>query len=276
MPIARQVIVSGATGFIGQHLVPLLVEANYSVVALVRDPSKARRHPWHDKVRIVQCDLQAGPPPLDPAPEAGLIHLAWSGLPNYRVPLHLEMNFPKSREFVETFVERGVRQVLVTGTCLEYGNVEGPVPSGALPAPTVPYAIAKAALHRDLANFQAERPFILQWARLFYTYGQGQNAASVLAQLDAAIDRGDAVFNMSGGEQLRDYLPVEDVARKLFHVFESGAGGAFNVCSGRPISIKQLVEARIRERGASIRPNLGYYPYNDYEPMAFWGVPDTP
>ena len=76
---------------------------------------------------------------------------------------------------------------------------------------------------------------------------------------------------MSGGEQIRDYLPIEDVARQLFRIFKSDESGIFNVCSGEPISIRQLVENRIQERNSSIRMNLGYYPYPDFEPMAFWG-----
>ncbi|HOP41549.1 MAG TPA: hypothetical protein PLI53_10955, partial [Geobacteraceae bacterium] len=47
--------------------------------------------------------------------------------------------------------------------------------------------------------------------------------------------------------------------------------GIVNACSGNPVSVRRLVEERITARGSSIRLNLGYYPYPDYEPMAFWG-----
>lgn len=102
-------------------------------------------------------------------------------------------------------------------------------------------------------------------------YGKGQNPKSILAQLDAAIDRHDITFNMSGGEQLRDYLPVEEVAKQLLQIFRGDKNGTVNVCSGKPISIRRLVEQRIQERNSSIRMNLGYYPYPEFEPMAFWG-----
>ncbi|MFM8742985.1 MAG: methyltransferase domain-containing protein, partial [Cytophagales bacterium] len=82
------------------------------------------------------------------------------------------------------------------------------------------------------------------------------------------------IFNMSGGEQLRDYLPVEAVAQQLFELYVSTRTGTYNICSGNPISVRRLVEERIKDRCASIQPNLGYYPYPDYEPMAFWGVRD--
>ena len=86
-----------------------------------------------------------------------------------------------------------------------------------------------------------------------------------VSPLSIAIDNGDTVFNMSGGEQLRDYLPIEDVVQQLYDLHESRRNGTFNICSGRPISIRYLVEKRIKERSADIELNLGYYPYSDYE-----------
>mgnify|MGYP002140568398 CR=1 FL=1 len=115
-------------------------------------------------------------------------------------------------------------------------------------------------------------PFTLQWPRLFYMHGSGQNRNSLLSQLDTAIDSGQDVFNMSGGEQLRDYLPVANVADYLARLIATPVcKGAINICSGKPVSVRSMVERRISERGASIRLNLGYYPYNNHEPFAFWG-----
>ena len=103
-------------------------------------------------------------------------------------------------------------------------------------------------------------------------YGKGQNPKSLMSQLDVAIKKGDPVFKMSGGEQLRDYLPIENVAQKLLDLFIKNKDGCFNICSGNPISVRRLVEERIKERGSDIKLDLGYYPYPDYEPMSFWGV----
>jgi dTDP-6-deoxy-L-talose 4-dehydrogenase (NAD+) len=77
---------------------------------------------------------------------------------------------------------------------------------------------------------------------------------------------------MSGGEQLRDYLPVEVVAQHLVSLSKLRKYvGLVNVCSGRPISIRALVERWIRENEWDISLNLGHFSYPDYEPMAFWG-----
>ena len=139
-------------------------------------------------------------------------------------------------------------------------------------SPVVAYALGKDNLRRGLELLRTVTPFHLSWARLFYMHGFGQNPRSLLAQLDQAIDRGDDAFDMSGGEQLRDYLPVVEVARSLAVVAESTShNGIVNICSGSPVSVRSIVEQHIEQRQASIRLNLGHYPYPDYEPFAFWG-----
>jgi len=138
--------------------------------------------------------------------------------------------------------------------------------------PANPYGFAKDALRRQLEFLQSEQPFSLTWTRLFYLHGEGQAESSLLPQLRKAVARGDTVFDMSGGEQLRDYLPVMEVARLLVALaLKCQNIGVVNVCSGQPISVRRLVENWIQDNGWQMTLNLGRYPYPDYEPMAFWG-----
>jgi dTDP-6-deoxy-L-talose 4-dehydrogenase (NAD+) len=103
-------------------------------------------------------------------------------------------------------------------------------------------------------------------------YGEGQNSNAILAQLDKALSEGKGSFNMSGGEQLRDYLPVEKVAEYIVRIVaQDKITGIINCCRGKPISIRNLVENHLKKRKKSIHFNLGHYPYPDHEPMAFWG-----
>jgi len=271
---SRQVFVSGATGFVGQHLVPLLLKNDYRVVATARDQNKATQFEWFKDVQFIKLDFHRNSAQFRIEKGAGLIHLAWQGLPNYQSLFHFEENLPSNYRFIKSLVGGGVCHVLVTGTCLEYGPINGPIASTAHPSPKTPYAAAKDALRQQLEFLSRDHPFSLQWARLFYMYGKGQNQKSILAQLDNAINNKDAIFNMSGGEQLRDYLPIEEVVEQLFCLFESNKSGVHNVCSGTPISIRRLVEERIKECGSAITINLGHYPYPEYEPLAFWGVRD--
>ena len=274
MLLRNEVIVTGATGFIGQHLVPLLLRNGKKVIAVARDNKKAKSFEWFDDVHFVSTALSDGTKHLEISQGMSLIHLAWSGLPNYKSKFHFDRNLPESYNFIKACIAEGVSHVVVTGTCFEYGFKSGSIASNSQSCPNNPYGLAKDMLRQQLESLSYENPYFLKWARLFYIYGKGQGPNSILSQLDAAIDKGDPVFNMSGGEQLRDYLPIEAVVQQLYDLHESKINGTFNICSGRPISIRCLVEKRIKERSADIALNLGYYPYPDYEPMSFWGIRD--
>jgi len=103
-------------------------------------------------------------------------------------------------------------------------------------------------------------------------YGKGQNANSLLSQLERSVAGGDKVFNMSGGEQVRDYLPVEKVAEYIVAIaMQNNVQGIVNCSSNNPVTVKKLVEDYLIQNDKHISLNLGYYPYADYEPMAFWG-----
>jgi len=201
-----------------------------------------------------------------------LIHLAWDGLPNYKSLHHFETELPKQYAFLKAMVEGGLPSLLVTGTCFEYGMQEGCLSEDNVALPSNPYGFAKDALRRQLEFLQATIKFEMTWARLFYLYGEGQSGTSLYPQFQEAVQRGDRSFNMSSGEQLRDYLPVEELARLIvaLAINKSGAG-VINVCNGKPLSVRALVEKWKHENNCSIELNRGYYPCPDYEPTAFWG-----
>ena len=215
-------------------------------------------------------------PPADAYDQMGkpdvLMHLAWGGLPNYSSKHHLEQELPAHRRFLAGLVGAGLGGVTVTGTCLEYGMQSGALREEMPTAPVTAYGKAKDELRAHVEQLQESLPFNLTWARLFYLHGEGQAPGSLLPQLEAAIGRGDAAFNMSGGEQLRDYLPVEEAASYLVRLaLNDRDNGVVNVCSGRAVSVRELVEGVVAKHGSSIKLNLGSVPYPAYEPMAFWG-----
>lgn len=271
---ALNVLVTGATGFVGRHLVAALLARGHRVRALARDASKAADMPWIDDVEFIAADIHGSHATIATWVEGidVLVHLAWPGLPNYRALFHFEHNLMADYAFIKQAVVAGVPQVLVTGTCFEYGMQSGPLDERCEPRPTNPYGVAKNTLRVFLEALQGEHPFTLQWARLFYLHGSGQNPNSLLAALDRAIDAGDPSFPMSGGEQLRDYLAIDVAVAYLAQLMEYRQfSGVINCCSGKPVSVRALVEQRVRERHSDITLNLGHYPYSSHEPMAFWG-----
>ena len=269
---SKKVIVSGATGFIGQHLIPILLKDGYEVLAISRSQKRAETLPWFKDVKFVSYDFHSDQQITEVEGFRGLIHLAWQDLPNYDSSVHLKKNLPYSYQFIESLINKGVNQVLIAGTCFEYGLKSGAISSSSTTEPTTLYATAKDTLRKKLTSLSLNKDFNLQWARIFYMFGKGQNSNSIISQLDFAIKNKQKVFRMSGGEQIRDYLPVEKAAEKLFYLYKSGNKGIFNICSGKPISIKNLVESYIEKKNSNIIPKYGYYPYSVYEPMQFWGI----
>ena len=169
-----KVIVSGATGFVGQHLIPLLLNNNFQVIATSRDQQKASKFSWYKDVKFIALDLSKDQMTIDTPQDVGLIHLAWQGLPNYKSSFHIDVNLPQSYNFIKSLVLQNLSQVLVVGTCYEYGLQSGPIASITKPLPCNPYAIAKNNLREQLYALSKEYSFCFQWARLFYMYGKGK------------------------------------------------------------------------------------------------------
>lgn len=272
----KHVLVTGATGFIGNYVIEELLKRGCRVTATSANAEKARSFAWFTSVQYIPFRLNDFNASANYVEFFGnpdtLIHLAWEGLPNYRADFHVQENLPRHQAFLHNLVLHGLTDVTVTGTCFEYGMLEGCLREDMPAMPDNPYAQAKDALRKYLEVLLPANDGILKWVRLFYMYGKGQNPQSLLSQLEKALANGDAVFNMSGGEQTRDYLPVEKVAAYIVTIaLQRTVTGIINCCSGKPVTVKEFVENYLNNTNRKITLNLGYYPYPNYEPMHFWG-----
>jgi dTDP-6-deoxy-L-talose 4-dehydrogenase (NAD+) len=267
----RTVLVTGACGFLGRHLVAFLRGLpGVRVVAAGRDGERLKTLGVEYAVWDLAQEQKEGYRRFG-RPDT-LIHLAWDGLNHYHDPAHLDTNLTQSYRFITSMVRQGVSSVAVAGTCYEYGLQSGCLSEEAAPAPTTCYARAKDELRRLLEEACRLDPFRLCWGRIFFLHGPGQNPKSLLPQLDRAIACGAERFDMSGGEQLRDYLAVQEAAALLAKLaLQRSCAGIFNICSGVPVSVRHLVEGRIAAQGSQLLLNLGAYPYPEHEPMAYWG-----
>jgi dTDP-6-deoxy-L-talose 4-dehydrogenase (NAD+) len=272
-----KVLVTGASGFIGKHLIPKLLEKKHQVVAIVRSIKSIQDLEWFSRIQIIQCELYESYEDIfdNQADFDILIHLAWQNLPNYKESFHISKNLPKNYEFLKAAVDKKIPHIFVMGTCLEYGMQSGALSEDLETKPLVAYGIAKDTLRKSLEKLKSERNFIFQWLRLFYIYGQGKSDTSILSQLDKALKNGEEEFKMSIGTQLRDYLSIEEVIDNIILVISNpNVQGVINCCSGNPISVLDLVKKRCKNLGVNIRLNRGFYDVPQYEPFEFWGIPN--
>lgn len=271
-----KILVTGATGFIGNYVTNELLKRKKHVIATSSNRKKAQEKVWFNKVTFIEhrIDSETNQDNLFKKfnqPDL-LIHLAWEGLPNYKSSFHLEKNLPAQYTFLKNLIENGLSDVTITGTCFEYGMKTGMLSENMKPEPENSYGKAKNELREKLEWLQKQKYFTFRWVRLFYLYGKGQNPKSLLAQLDTALENNEAIFNMSGGKQIRDYLPVEKAAKYIVEIaLQKKITGIINCSSNRPITVKEVVQEHLAELHKEIQLNTGYYPYPDFEPMEFWG-----
>jgi len=263
--------VTGASGFLGRYVCSELIRR------------KIDFQPFHFQNPLSIAGLAHPSKPIDLAkstdilktqigtPKA-LLHLAWSGLPNYHNPNHLIIELEKQLSFLKAVIHSGVQVLFVAGTCFEYGMQQGELTEQSPLLASNPYGQAKVQLLERLLELQETYDFKLVWGRLFYLYGDGQSEKSLWSQFQSAVRQKKSTFDMSGGQQVRDFLSVEKVARLIVDLtLKDRDLGAVNICSGKPITVQDLVQSWALSAGWSGRLNLGVYSYPDYEPMEFWG-----
>ncbi|MGE9314710.1 NAD-dependent epimerase/dehydratase family protein [Niabella sp. CJ426] len=271
-----KVLVTGATGFIGNYVINELLERNHTVVATSLNKDKAAQASWFSQVTYIPFNINNIAEDINlfhffQQPEC-IIHLAWEGLPNYKSDHHIKQNLPLHRLFLKNLVSGGAANINITGTCFEYGMQEGCLSEDMPAQPSNYYAIAKNQLRLFAEELTYQHSYDLKWLRLFYMFGKRQAENSLIPQLEKALRKNEKSFNMSGGEQVRDFLPIELVAKYIVEAsLQTELTGIVNICSSQPITVKDLVLQYLEDTKQKIHLNLGYYPYPDFEPMHFWG-----
>lgn len=267
------IAVTGARGFIGRRVVEALSGLGVRVTSIERLEHRSESPIWLPHLAVNRRWLDFAAHGGSIQNECGspdvLIHLAWGGLPNYGSSHHLERELPLHASFLSGAIRSGTPHVIVAGTCFEYGLAEGVLEETMPARPTTPYAEAKVRLHEALDSTAATTGAALTWLRPFYVFGSGQPITTLWGQLHAAIERGDAEFPMSGGEQTRDYLSATQMGTLIAEVAVTPPRKQqiLNVCSGVGVTIRDLVARWIFDSGADIRPRLGAFPYSSVEPM---------
>ena len=266
-----KIAITGATGFIGQHVRNVLAKTDNDVVLVVRHVERVGDKSAREE--IVAADLSQARTDwfqLFGRPDI-VLHLAWGGLPNYMDDYHVDVELPTQLRFLTALIKSGLKKLVVTGTCYEYGISSGALSEDQETNPNTPYGIAKDRLRKELFELRSTQHFDLTWARIFYPYGEGQSESSIYSQLTRAISNNEKEFAIGSGTQMLDFIQVTTVAKALLaFVTEIKGIGLINVGSGEPQTVIEFVERLICRFESNIVPKVGVINDREYESISFW------
>lgn len=237
----KRVLVTGASGFLGRHVLAPLAARGYEVHAV----SSRSRVQGADGVRWHRADLLEPGGPQRAVSEAGathLLHLAWFAEPGkfWRSPENFRW-LEASIALLRHFRAAGGVRVVMAGTCAEYGRGEEPCSERTTPTrPETPYGICKNALRETLDAFCDVERMSGAWGRIFHLYGPHEHPGRLVAHVIDSL-AGGGVANCTHGNQVRDFLHVEDAADAFAALMDSGVQGAVNIASGQPVALRDVV-----------------------------------
>ncbi len=272
-----RVLVTGGTGFVGRHVLRALAARGIPVRAAIRSGSASRLPDGLGDIDMRESDdLFAETSGWWEAACEGIervVHLAWTATPGHYLtaPENLDC-LQGTLALAKGATRAGISKFAGIGTCFEYDLSGGVLTSTTPLRPATPYAGAKAAAFQALSQWLPAQGVAFLWARLFYLYGEGEDPRRLVPYLRRQLAAGEPA-DLTSGQQIRDFLDVREAAGQLIGALYSDAKGAFNLCSGVPVTVRQLAERIADEYGRRDLLNFGARPDNLVDPVCVLGLP---
>ena len=268
-----RVLLTGAAGFVGSRVARVLLREGCEVHACVRSDPNGRLDEILPDLRLESLDLRATGE-LEALvsrirPELA-VHCAWYATPGTYLTsaenrVHVEIGLALARALAAA----GARRLIGIGTCFEYAPSLEALSEDSPLLPKSVYAQSKLELARALEHMSADAQIDVAWARLFYLYGPYEDERRLVPTVIRALLELKPARTTSG-QQLRDFLHVDDVAEALWAVARSGSSGPVNIGSGRPTAVRSLVLELARIVGHPELIELGAVPQAADDPPAVW------
>jgi nucleoside-diphosphate-sugar epimerase len=276
MAAAALTLVTGATGFVGRHVLRKLVEQKSRLRLVVRT-SRQSEVPRRGAVETVvtTSDMWAETSAwwenichdVDT-----VIHIAWYAEPGKYLQSRINSEcLAGTLRLAQGASHAKVRRFVGIGTCFEYDLNFGRLSIDTPLRPMTPYAEAKAAAFRALSQSLPQSGVEFVWCRLFYLYGEGEAEERLVPYLRARLRAGGRA-DLSSGTQIRDYLDVRDAARMIVKAARASAQGPLNICSGTATTVRELAERVADEFGRRDLLQFGARPDNVTDPPCVVGV----
>jgi len=265
----KKVLITGGAGFIGRHLADHLIQhGGYEVTVIDNESLGDRKHLDLDKVRFLEGDLRSRDD-LRAALEGqeAVVHLAADTrvMDSIENPVHnFENNVIGTFNLLELSRELGVGRIVAasTGGAI-VGDVPPPVHERMAAQPTSPYGASKLMLEGYLSAYSAAFGLPGCAVRFSNIYGpRSFHKGSVVAHFFKQILAGKPLTVYGDGTQARDYLYVKDLTTGIQAAIENTeATGAYQLGSGKPTTLNELIELMRRVTGRDLEVN-----YEDFRP----------
>ena len=270
-----KILVTGANGYIGHHVVSYLCDTYPSDNILAIDFNNDK---IDSSAKFLNVNL------LEKADDTDLytilnepdvcIHLAWQDGFNHKADSHLK-NVSAHFHFLRNLIDAGCKSISVMGTMHEIGYYEGEINENTPCNPLSMYGIAKNALRQAIMTYCEDRDVSFKWLRAYYITGDDENNKSIFAKILQMATEGKKTFPFTSGINKYDFIDVKVLAQYIAEASRQvSINGIINVSSGKPVSLKNKVEEFIKNKKLDIRPEYGVYPSRKYDSPAIWGSAD--
>ena len=274
--MSNVVLLTGATGFVGRQILQTLVEKNFSLRLVVREgteltlPESAK---LDNVIRTKDLFIESSDWWAEVCKGVDtVIHCAWYAEPGkyLQSPLNIDCLIG-TLNLAKGVVTAGVRKFVGVGTCFEYDLSRGVLSTETPLKPLTSYAAAKAAAFFELSLYFSCENVEFSWCRLFYLYGEGEDSRRLVPYLRQQLSAGKPA-DLTSGTQIRDFLDTREAGAMIVQVALSNYVGAVNICSGVPITVRQLAERVADEYGRRDLLNFGSRPDNLTDPQCVLGI----
>lgn len=242
----KTILLTGASGFVGRQIAKALTARGHRLRLVLRPGGFSRSGLAGDDIEVIETDdLFAEDEDWWASQLTGIdvvIHAAWYVEPGKYLdsPINIDCALG-SLALAEGATRVGIRQFIGIGTCFEYRLPNAGITETSELGPVTLYAAAKLALCCMLERRFAESGTAFTWARLFYLFGEGEHPARLFPTLNRKLSAGEPML-LSSGDKVRDFLDVAEAGRLIATVADTGQTGIANICSGRPVTIRQVAE----------------------------------
>lgn len=235
------ILVTGAGGFIGKHVMKQLARKGEEAAVLVRDAGKYKAVGDEIVIEATLDDLGSAMKMLQSLPIDTCIHLAWEGIPDYSYGMS-KKNLLHGLAVLDLCKECGINNLVITGSCWEYKNPVGEISTEWPLDVSNSFKVAKNSLHAMAHAFCCEHGIHLNWLRLFYVYGLGQRSGSLIPTLINSFRKGEQP-RLNGIYNENDFVYVGDVADAIVKcAINHGYSETLNVGSGRAVKVLDVVK----------------------------------